>query len=139
MKQNHRISGAASVSIALVILVIVALWFFSGIIKVDCDDTSVKIKASYWADLEINYSDIDTVTYRNNIDAGERTAGVGSARLSVGRFQNDEFGSYTLYAYTDSTEYIVLISDGKTFVIGMRNAADTQTVYDTILERMGEK
>ncbi len=79
------------------------------------------------------------MTYRSSLDVGERTVGVGSARLSVGSFQNDEFGSYTLYAYKDSTGYIVLTSSEKTIVIGMRNPSDIQAVYDTILERMGDK
>ena len=50
-------------------------------------------------------------------------------------FQNDEFGSYTLYAYTDAKAFLVLTSDGKILVIGMKDEKDTQTIYQVISEK----
>mgnify|MGYP006946276043 FL=1 len=67
-----------------------------------------------------------------------RTNGFGSARLSMGIFQNDEFGSYTLYAYTGAKEFIVLTSETRTLVIGMSKVEDTQTIYDTLLSKISE-
>ena len=86
------------------------------------------IEASYWPDLRVEYSKIDTVEYRGDFDPGVRTNGFGSARFSLGTFCNDEFGSYTLYAYTNAKEYIVLTSGGKTLVIGMDDEARTQAI-----------
>ncbi len=65
-----------------------------------------------------------------------RTNGFGSARLAMGNFQNDEFGSYTLYAYTGIEEYIVLEVGGKTLVIGMKDADETRKIYESISARM---
>ena len=56
----------------------------------------------------------------------------------MGIFQNDEFGSYTLYAYTGAKEFVVLTSGTKTLVIGMNDVEDTQAIYDTMLEKIGE-
>ncbi len=69
-----------------------------------------------------DYSEIDAVAYRSDLDIAERTNGFGSAKLSIGTFQNEEFGSYTLYAYKDAKEFIVLTIDRKTLVIGMSDA-----------------
>ena len=71
-------------------------------------------------------------------NVGVRTNGFGSARLLMGIFQNDEFGFYTLYAYTGAKEFVVLTSGTKTLVIGMNDVEDTQAIYDTMLEKIGE-
>ena len=110
----------------------------SGNIEVHCEDTSFTINATYWSDLEIDYSEVDTIEYRKDLDVGVRTNGFGSARLLMGIFQNDEFGSYTLYAYTGAKEFVVLTSGTKTLVIGMNDVEDTQAIYDTMLEKIGE-
>ena len=58
--------------------------------------------------------------------------GFGSVRLSTGTFQNDEFGRYTLYAYTGGEGAVVLKRDGKILVIVGKTAEDTQAIYDTL-------
>lgn len=86
----------------------------------------------------MDYSEVDSIEYRKNLDVGVRTNGFGSARLAMGIFQNDEFGSYTLYAYTDAKEYIVLTSGTKKLVIGMSDVKATQAIYDTKLGKISE-
>ncbi len=108
---------------------------FTGDIEVHCDDTSLRIEAAYWADTEIEYSEIDSLVYRDGFDTGVRTNGFGSPRLSMGTFQNNEFGSYTLYAYTGAEEYIVLEIGEKTLVIGMKDADKTKEIYQSVLAK----
>lgn len=134
----EKIAVKISAIIVPIILVGVAVLMFTGNIEVHCEDTSFAINATYWTDLEIDYSEIDTIEYRKNLDVGVRTNGFGSARLSMGIFQNDEFGSYTLYAYTGAKEFIVLTSETRTLVIGMSKVEDTQTIYDTLLSKISE-
>ena len=121
-----------------IILLGVALLMFTGNIEVKCEDTALTINATYWTDVEINYSEIETVEYRKDLDVGVRTSGFGSPRLSMGIFQNDEFGSYTLYSYTGAKEHIVLTSDGETLVIGMSDAKETQAIYEAMIEKVGK-
>lgn len=131
----EKIAVRISAVIVPIILIGTGILLFTGNIEVVCEDTSFTINATYWTDLEVDYSAVDTIEYRRDLDVGVRTNGFGSARLSMGTFQNEEFGSYTLYAYTGAKEFIVLTSDGKTLVIGMSDAKDTESIYDTILER----
>lgn len=119
-----------------IILIGTAVFMFTGKIEVSCEDTFFRIDATYWGDLEVDYSAIDSLAYRENLDTGVRTNGLGSARLSMGTFQNDEFGSYTLYAYTGSREYIVLKVGEKTLVIGMRDADETRKIYQSLLTKL---
>lgn len=124
--------------ITVFILIGVALLLFTGKIEVHFGNTSFEIKASYWTDTEIKYAEIDRLEYLNDFDKGTRTNGFGSPKLLMGTFQNDEFGSYTLYAYAESEEYIVLEIDRKILVIGMKDADETQAIYQSILAKLDQ-
>ena len=119
-----------------IILIGAVIVMFTGTIEVHCEDTAFRIEASYWTDLSVDYSEIDTIEYRKDFAVGTRTSGFGSAKLSMGIFQNEEFGSYTLYAYTGAKEYIVLTSDDKILVIGMSDTEETKAIYDSIIEKV---
>ncbi len=136
--KTDRIAGVITAVVVPIILVGVAVMMFTGNIDVKCSDSSFRIDTTYWEDIEVDYSDIDSVDYRKDLDVGSRTYGFGSARLSLGIFRNEEFGSYTLYAYKGAKEYVVIASDDKTLVIGLRDAKDTQAVYDTISSNVSE-
>ncbi len=122
--------------IVSIILIGAATLMFTGNIEVHCEDTSLRIEATYWADIEMDYSEIDSLVYRDDFNTGTRTNGFGSLKLSMGTFQNDEFGSYTLYACTGAEEYIVLEIGEKTLVIGMKDADETREIYQSILAKM---
>ncbi len=135
--KTEKIAVRITAVIAPIILIGAAVFMFTGNIEVHCEDTSFRIDAAYWADLEVDYSEIDSLAYREDIDVGTRTGGFGSPRLSMGTFQNDEFGSYTLYAYAGVEEYIVLKVGEKTLVIGMKDADATREIYQSILAKTG--
>ena len=114
------------------ILVGVAVLMFTGNIELTYHETDFQIVASYADDLTVKYDEIDSIEYRDRFDAGSRYMGFGSVRLSTGTFQNDEFGRYTLYAYTGGEGAVVLKRDGKILVIVGKTAEDTQAIYDTL-------
>ena len=133
--KSERISAMIAAAFGGIILIAAAVLMFTGDIEVQCKDTAFQIHATYWTDLEMDYAAVDSIEYRRNLDAGVRTNGFGSVRLSLGNFQNDEFGSYTLYAYTDAKAFLVLTADEKILVIGMKDEKDTQTIYRVISEK----
>ncbi len=135
---TEKIAVRITAIIVPIIFVGVAILMFTGSIEVKCEDTALTINATYWTDLEIDYSEIDTIEYRKDLDVGVRTSGFGSPRLSMGIFRNDEFGSYTLYSYTGAKEHIVLTSGEKTLVIGMSDTKETQAIYEAMIEKVGE-
>ena len=135
---GEKITIRISAVILPIILIGTAILMFTGNIVVHCEDTSLKINATYWTDLAVDYSEMDAIAYRKDLDVGVRTNGFSSVRLSMGIFQNEEFGSYTLYAYTGAKEFVVLTSGEKTLVIGMRDTKDTQEIYNTLMEKAGK-
>lgn len=131
----EKIAARISAVVVSLLCIGVAVLMVTGNITVACEDTSFTVNATYWTDLTVDYSEIDTVEYREDLDPGLRTSGFASARLSMGIFQNDEFGMYTLYAYTGAEAYIVITSGEKTLVIGLSDAEQTQSVYQTLLAK----
>lgn len=136
--KSEKIAAGITAVIVPVILIGTAILMFTGNIEAQCGKTALQINADYWTDTKVQYSEIDTVSYREDLNTGIRTNGFGSARLSMGIFQNDEFGSYTLYAYTGAEEFIVITSGDKTLVIGMKDPNETQKIYDAVLKKSGK-
>lgn len=127
-----KISG----SFTAVILVGVAILLFTGSLKVEYGDTSFSVEASYWGDLTIPYEEIDSIELRRENVPGSRVGGFGSFRLLMGSFENDEFGRYTRYTYTNCNACIVLTADGRVFVISGSDETATEAIYEALTDRI---
>lgn len=136
--KSEKIASIITVIIVSAIMIGTAILMFTGNIEVRCGETDLRINADYWRDVKVQYSEIDTVSYREDLNIGIRSNGFGSARLSMGIFQNDEFGYYTLYAYTGAEEFMVISSGDKILVIGMKDPHETQKIYDAVLQKSGK-
>lgn len=135
-KKSDKVAiGITAVAVPL-ILVGVAILMFTGDIAVTYTETNFKIVASYTDDLKVNYEEIESIEYRETFDVGAREMGFGSPRLSTGTFKNDEFGRYTLYAYTRGEGAVVLKQGDDVLVIVGKTAADTKAIYDTLAAKI---
>jgi hypothetical protein len=106
---------------------------------VTCGEDTFQIEATYEDDFETSYEQIASVEYREEASVGARVNGFGSIRLSLGVFQNEEFGTYTLYAYTGADAYLVLRSvKGEVLMIGFKDADEAKTIYQTLLGKIAE-
>lgn len=133
-----KIGVRISAAILPIILVGVAVIMFTGDVSIRYGTSSFHINATYWSDVEVEYKSVDSIEYREDCNAGQRTFGFGSARLSLGTFQNEEFGTYTRYAYTKSDACIVLEVDGKTLVISGKDKNDTKEIYDFLSSKISK-
>lgn len=118
------------------ILIGVAVLMFTGNIQYEFTEDSLKIDATYGDYSVVGYELIDTVEYREDFDFGARNFGFGSAKLSLGNFRNDEFGNYTLYAYTGSDSAVVVKSGEHILVITGENTEETQMLYNSLKDRV---
>ncbi len=129
----ENVAYRISLIVVAVILIGIVIMMFTGKIEAECKDTALSINATYWVDISVDYSDIDSIEYRKNLDLGVRTNGWISAKLLLGIFENEEFDLYTLYSYANANEFVVITSNEKTLVIGMSDPKDTKAIYDTVL------
>lgn len=127
-----KISGAFTI----IILIAVGILMFTGNINVHFEDDGFNIEASYYDDIYVEYDAIDSCELRDDVDTGVRSNGCGSPQLSMGTFENEEFGLYTRYAYTGEDTCIVLTSDDEVLVLSGKDIAATKALYEDLVERI---
>jgi len=118
------------------ILIGVVVLMVVGDVSVDLGNDHFTVSASFSESLTIRYEDIDTVEYRESFDIGHREMGFGSPRLSTGTFKNNEFGRYTLYAYTNGEGCVILRQGDNVLVIVGKTAEETKGIYDSLASKI---
>lgn len=131
-----RVVTAVALAILAVAVVGTPILLFTGDIHYTMGENALQIEASYWPDAEIDYAEVEGIEYAEGIPAGSRTNGFGSPRLSMGSFRNDDFGSYTRYAYTGCDSCIVLQVKGKTVVLSALDEEATKALYEELSGRI---
>ena len=131
----HTKAGKLGTVVGLLILAVVLVALFAGSVETSFSDDSFTIKASFYDDLTVAYDRIDSVEYREGNVPGSRVFGVGSFRLLLGSFENEEFGNYTRYTYNNPAACVVLKVNDRTLVLSGKDAAETQGIYRELLER----
>lgn len=127
---------AKSTWIAIALLVIfLGVVLFAGELNYEFGEEYLTIDASFYSDLILEYASIESIEYRDGNVDGIRVGGFGSFRLLLGYFQNEEFGTYTRYTYYKPEACVVLTVKGKTLVLSGQDAAETQGIYQELLER----
>ncbi len=118
------------------IFILVAVLMFTGNINIIYNTDGFEINASYSSDLEIKYDDIDDLEYKTDFDKGIRQYGFYSAKLSLGTFDNDEFGRYTLYAYNKPNDAVVIKSEEKVLVLTGKTDGETREIYNKLSDKV---
>ena len=122
-------------AIVAVLLVGMVIFLFTAGFEITYGETSFTVDASAWDDATVNYADIDSIEYRDSCKAGMRTYGFGDFPVQMGIFQNEEYGSYTRYAYAGCEAAVVITVDGKTLVINGKDTQSTKAIYDELSAR----
>ena len=134
-KKDKIIATISAIAIAL-ILIFVAFLMFTGEISYTLSDSSLVITADFSEDLSVPFHTIDSVSYQQEKSMAMRIYGFNSARLSTGTFENDDLGRHSRYTYTGCDAVIVLTSDDETLVINCKTPDETQTLYQSLLEKV---
>lgn len=135
-KWESKLNKAALLAVAVIVLA-VAVFLFTGSVKVSFLDTAMQVDVTYYGSTTISYDDITDAELRSENVPGSRTWGLGSFRLLAGLFENEEFGSYTRMTYYRPGSAIVLkTAKGQTYVLSGKNPQQTQALYRQILEHI---
>ena len=108
----------------------------AGSIEYRFEDTSFTVHTNVWGDKTVSYDEIESTELRDSFDAGKRVSGYGTTRLSIGKFRNEEFGGYEIYAFENSETVLVLhLQDGNVLVLSGEDNAATEELYKRIENR----
>ena len=135
VSKKEKLAVRISMVISVLILIGCAVLCFSGDIDVVYGETSFIIEASYYNDLEVAYDAVSSIEYREDFEQGTRAFGFGTPRLSMGSFENEELGAYTLYAYTGSDAHVVMQVGDRVLAVSGRDAAQTRAIYEKLVNR----
>lgn len=134
-KQKKLMLILAAVAVVLIAVAVIG-YVFTGDISYTYTDTGLQVTNSYISGVELAYEDMDSVELRQSFEFGVRGYGFGSARLAMGVYQNEEFEAYTLYAYKSCPSVVLIRSGEKVLVVNCETAEQTQTLYQTLLEKV---
>lgn len=134
--KNNKIVFICTTVFCVLTLAFVAVLCFSGDVAVVFAENEFTVQADYYSDLTVDYEAVERIEYRETFDKGNRVNGFGSPRLSMGTFKNDEFGLYTIYAYTNCPSAVVMYSENGTLVLCGADDAATKAIFDTLEERV---
>ena len=133
-KEAANLARKTSMIMVAPILVFVIMLLFTGNIRCNYEEDGVNIEADYWSDISVKYETIERISYREDLKTGMRTSGFGSIKLSMGTYENEEFGSYTRYCYNSCDSYVVVEVGNKMLVINGEDEAATKEIYETLQE-----
>ena len=136
--KKHPVLLAVTTVLVTVILLGVGRIMFTGDIEYTVTDDKLTIDADFHSDLAISLETIDSITLHQGHPDGTRTWGFASARLLMGWFESDELGDYTRYTYTGCDSYILLTSGEDILMINAKTEADTQALYEELLEKIAD-
>ncbi len=132
----QRNMGVGGTVFAIAIVIFVVIMMFTGDIDFELEENQLTITADYYEDFAVSYDKVDTITYLESYEGGLRVNGFGSPRLVMGRFENPEYGYYTLYAYTGCESGILLRNGEEILIISAETEAETRALYTALLERI---
>ena len=133
---KQKTATIIAVAISVPVLIFVGVILFTGEFTVQFEEDAFQIQADFWKDITVDYDKIDSVEYREQDVPGVRTYGFGSLKLMMGNFENEEFGGYIRYSYTDCKACVVLRSKEQVLVINGENEDATREIYEQLRTRV---
>ena len=135
--KKHPVILAVSMVLVSLILIGVGILMFTGDISYTCTDSALLIDADYHADSTVPYEKIDSIELRETAPTGTREWGFASARLLMGFFKNEEFGSHTRYSYTGTDAHIVVTCGDDILILSDKNEEATRALYTELASHIG--
>ena len=136
MTGNSKKISAIVLCIVLVILSGIGYLMFSGEVNLEYGEKSFIIHSTYWSDVSVDYSQIDNIEYKNSSHSGSKTVAFDSAKLLLGKFHNEEYGTYQRYSYRKSPSEVVLTQkDGNILVLSGDSEENTEEIFRQLKDK----
>ena len=132
---NPKLTKSSLVAVA-VIFALCGILMFTGELHFRLDDDALIVEADWYSDLTVPYDSIDALEYRQGNVPGLRVGGFGSAKLLMGFFENEEFGTYTRYTPTKCESCILITRGENILVLSAGSAEGTHSLYQALLGKI---
>ena len=122
--------------LAAVVALLTAAVLLLGGVSAKLNDDALTVRASFTRGERVAYDDIRAARLLEDFDFGQRLGGVRTLRLQAGRYLNDAFGAYKLYAYSGVPVCIDIRTDEGHLVFNAPTERATRALYDELVERL---
>lgn len=130
---NFRLKGRSPWLTAVILVAVGIIIFTVGSVSASYGESSFTVKATGGA-IEVPYDKITEIEYRESNVNGRRSFGINTMKINSGNFTNEEFGTYSLYAYTAVKPVIVVHhSENLVLVFNLKTVEETKAAYQKLL------
>ncbi|WP_455436214.1 hypothetical protein [Hungatella hathewayi] len=128
-------NGRSMLIMTIVFFLAASFWSMSGhdgtiISQVDKEMLGV---AGDNGSVFISMEDILSVELLNNLDIGICISGESGDNVNMGKFQNEIYGEYLLYAYKEAGSYIAVHYGEDVLVFNNRSRKITEKTYEELI------
>ncbi|MGM9946622.1 PH domain-containing protein [Floccifex sp.] len=107
--------------------------------KVNFYKTNFEIDTPVWTNYVVEYEDIEEISIQKETSKSIRIGGLGNLKVSMGSFENDEYGKYTRYTYNSCDVVVIILRvDGTYVLLNDIDEQTTKTLYEQIKSRVGD-
>ena len=135
VSKANKTAGLITVILVAAVLIFAGTLMFTGDMSVSYNNNSFTIEATYYDDLTVNYADVESITFDEDFNVGMRVYGFNSAKFNLGNYKSEEFGNYTIYAYTQCDACVIIKVNGKTVALNGSNKEETLAIYSELIAR----
>lgn len=130
------------ISALLMFMILAAFFAFSlskqsGAITFQMNDEMLGITCLQQDPVFISYEDITEVEMTGGLDMGEKRDALDWDSGWCGVYENEEYGIYTIYAYSNVNQYIVVHYTDGVLVFNLKKDKTTEKTYDKLLKYCG--
>lgn len=126
------------IAISAVILILV-LFIFAGGVKVSIDNNELAVSSLLVSNTKIQISEIQSIELVENLDYGKRISGLGTIKMQLGSYENDQFGEYKLYSYSQVKTVILIRTNDSIIALNQKTYEKTKQLYDDLETKVGRK
>lgn len=116
-EKRNTISSILKVMVTFLVIIIASVIILTGSIKVEIGKSDINFSATFSGSAKIQREDIKSITYKKNLDRGNRSFGIGSVKLQSGKFENEAYGNYKLFSYSKCEEYVVIETENEGYIV----------------------
>lgn len=109
-----------------------AIVMFTGEITYAYDRNVVLVDGDYIDAFMIPYTEMDDIFLYTKFDRGTWHSGFLSPRLSIGSYENDAHGKYTMYAYNSCEAMVVIKTGDEVIALNGKNLGATLDLFDML-------
>ena len=133
LRKYYIISGV----VAGVILAVLMFIMFTGEVDITYTDEGFIIDSMYTEPYTVKYTDIGGTYFSDEYVDGRKVMGFSSAKLMMGKFENDKYGKYQRFTYTGNNGFIIIETmDEDYIIIGARTMGETRELFDELTDRI---